>query len=292
MELHQVRYFLAAAESLNFTRAAEQCHVSQPALTTAIKKLEQEMGAPLFHREGKRILLSELGELVRPHLSGLLGQAETARDVADNFRLLNQAPLKVGVMATIGPLRLSRFLTGFQRGHPGIELALSEGGLDELTQRLDGGELDLAVLSAPEPLDAAFRTEPIYDERYVVVFPPGHRFEALNAVALAEVSGEPYVDRLACELRELVAATARERQVELYAKFRSEREDWVQGMVMAGIGFAFMPECSVTFAGLLSRPLIEPEVARTVLLVAMPGRPHSPAAAAFVRAVRAHDWPG
>ncbi len=149
-----------------------------------------------------------------------------------------------------------------------------------------------APRSSAEPLDPGFRTEAIYDERYVVVFPPGHRFERSNAVALREVSGEPYVDRLACELREMVMAVCRDYEVELYAKFRSEREDRVQGMVMAGIGFAFMPECSVTLAGLLSRPLVEPEVARTVMLTSMPGRPHTPATAAFVRAVRAHNWPG
>ncbi len=195
-------------------------------------------------------------------------------------------------MATIGPLRLGHFLADFQRHHPGIELALQEGILDDLTQRLDDGALALAILSSAEPLDPGFRTEAIYDERYVVVFPPGHRFERLNAVALREVSGEPYVDRLACELREMVMAVCRDHEVELYAKFRSEREDWVQGMVMAGIGFAFMPECSVTLTGLLSRPLVEPEVARTVMLTSMPGRPRTPATAAFVRAVRSHNWPG
>ena len=292
MEMHQVRYFLAVCDTLNFTRAAEQCNVSQPALTKAIKKLEGELGAPLLHRDGRRVRVSELGEMLRPLFSQVLGQTETARDIANSYRLLNQAPLQVGVMATIGPLRLGHFLADFQRHHIGIELALHEGTLDDLTQRLDDGALDLAILSSPESLDPEFRIEAIYDERYVVIFPPGHRFERLNAVALREVSGEPYVDRLACELREMVMAVCRDQEVELYAKFRSEREDWVQGMVMAGIGFAFMPECSVTLNGLLSRPLVEPEVARTVMLASVPGRPHTPATAAFVRAVRAHNWPG
>src|SRR3546814_14328345 len=97
MELHQIRYFLSVAETLNFTRAAEHLHVSQPALTTAVRKLEDELGGPLFHREGKRVLLSELGQIMRPHLAQALEQMERAREAAGNFRLLNKAPLKVGV---------------------------------------------------------------------------------------------------------------------------------------------------------------------------------------------------
>ena len=292
MEMHQVRYFLAACDTLNFTRAAEVCHVSQPALTTAIKKLEGDLGSPLFHREGKRMLLTDFGQLMRPHLEQVLGQAETARSVAQNFHLLNRAPLGVGVMATIGPLRLSRFLARFQRDHTGVEVSVSEGLLDDLTARLDKGDLELAVLSAPQGLDERFRTTPLYTERYVVVFPPDHDMKDMDAIRLIDLSGEPYVDRLACEMRDLVMAACGERDVELYATFRSEREDWVQGMVLAGMGFAFMPEYSVTLPGMLSRPLTDPVVERDVMMVSMAGRKYSPAAAAFVRAAQIQDWPG
>ena len=80
--------------------------------------------------------------------------------------------------------------------------------------------------------------------------------------------------------------------VELYARFRSEREDWVQAMVLAGIGFAFMPEYSVTLPDLIQRPLIEPSVERRVALVTMPGRKFSPAMDAFMRSVNSFSWPG
>ena len=85
--------------------------------------------------------------------------------------------------------------------------------------------------------------------------------------------------------------TCQQNDVELYATYRSERENWIQGMVLAEMGFAFMPEYSVTLGGMLSRTLIEPEVSRTVLLARMPGRPNTPAGEAFMRAVRAHAWP-
>jgi DNA-binding transcriptional LysR family regulator len=292
MEFHQLRYFLEVCETLSFTRAAERCGISQPALTNAIKKLEADLGGPLFYREGRRVLLSELGELMRPQVQMLLAQTEKARLVAKSFRLLNQAPLRVGTMSTIGPLRLAEFLSRFQAEHPGVELALEEGITEKLRSLLDKGELDLAIMSTPGGFGETVRTVPIYEERYVVIFAPGHRFERLNAVRLQDVSGEPYVDRLACELREMVMGVCQERDVELYAKFRSEREDWVQAMVSARIGFAFMPECSVTHIGVLGRPLVEPEVRRTVEIVRMPGRPLTPAASAFLHAAQRYHWSG
>jgi DNA-binding transcriptional LysR family regulator len=292
MEMHQVRYALAVAHELNFTRAADLCRASQPALSKAVKALEAELGAPLFHREGKQVLLSEFGRSMLPHLQRISDEAEMAKMLATNFKLLHKVPIKLGVLCTVGPVRLSRFLAVVQQNNPGIELAVREGTIRGLLDDLDRGDLDFAVVgmagNGPDSLSAI----PLYDERYVVVFPPDHRLSLASAVALEELSGEPYVDRLSCEMREMVMAVCKERSIELYATFRSEREDWVQSMVMARMGFAFMPEYSVTLPGLMQRPLIEPEVSRTVALVHRPGRPFSPAASAFAKAARAFSWPG
>lgn len=292
MEMHQIRYFLAVCEAENFTRAAEQCHVSQPALTTAIKKLEEEFGGALFHRRRGRATLTELGALTRPYIEQVQGQAEAARSVADSFRLLKQAPLNVGVMATIGPLCLAGFLARFQRDYPGVEVELHEGTLEPLCQSLIDEDHDLVVLNAPEGLDDRFVSEALYRERYVVVFPPGHKFAALDTVRLADVSGEPYLDRLACEMRETVLKVCAERDIDIYATYRSVREDWIQGMVVAEMGFAFMPEYSITVPGMVSRPLVEPAVERVVSLVSVAGRAMTPAATAFRHQLRAYRWPG
>ena len=286
MELQQARYFLAVAETESFTRAADRLGVSQPAITNGIKRLESELEAPLFHRQGKRLSLSDLGALMRPHFQQLVDQSTAAEAAAKNFRLLNDVPLTVGIMSTIGASRFSNILAKFQRQNPGVELALVEGSQEELTHLFDSEELELAILSSPSPLDNSFRTIDLYDERYVVIFRKGHRFERLSAIPLKETSGEKYVDRLACEMREVVMATCQKREIELYASFRSVKEDWIQAMVMSGIGFAFMPEFSVTQSELLSRPLIDPEVTRAVKLVHVPGRTLSPAASAFVAAVQ------
>jgi DNA-binding transcriptional LysR family regulator len=292
MEMAQIRYVLAAARQLNFTRAAVACNVTQPALTKGIRALEAELGAALFHREGRRILLTEFGRTMLPHLTQIAEEAEAARDLARNFRLLAKVPLRLGVLSTIGPVRLARFLADFGKRHDGMELAVSEGSMADLFERLDRGDIDVGVLTRTEAAADRFTLRDLYGERYVVVFPPTHRLGRMNAIRLSDLSGERYVDRLACEMREMVMAVCAAEGVELYARFRSEREDWVQAMVLAGIGFAFMPEYSVTLPGLSQRPLVEPEVARTVVAATMPGRAQAPATAAFLRAAAGFAWPG
>lgn len=292
MEMFQVRYVLAAAKLLSFTKAAVHCNVSQPALTKAVKTLEAELGAPVFHREGRKILLSDFGRSLLPHLQHILHETEATRNLAENFRLLNNVPIRLGVMSTIGPVRLSRFLAEFQADHHGVEVAVSEASAGDLKDRLESADLDLAVLNAMDEARSNFTIRDLYNERYVVIFPPDHRLACLNAIKLADLSDEPYVDRLSCEMREVVMAVCRDHNVNLYARFRSEREDWVQAMVLARIGFAFMPECSVTLPDLLQRPLIDPEVSRTISLLTVPGRPYSPATAAMVRSAQTFRWPG
>lgn len=292
MEMSQIRYVLAAARTLNFTKAAVNCNVSQPALTKAIKTLEAQLGAPLFHREGKRVLVSEFGKSMLPHLRQIMAEAEAAQMLADNFKLLNEVPVRVGVMSTLGHVRLSRFLAKYQKDYKGVEVTVSEASVSELKGRLEDGDLDVAVLNPLDGLGEAFSVTDLYQERYVVIFPPGHALSKLNAIKLSDLSGQPYVDRLACEMREMVMEVCQDMDVELYARFRSTREDWIQAMVLARIGFAFMPEYSVTLPELLQRPLVEPEVTRTISLVSVPGRPFSPAVSAFVRSAQNFDWPG
>ena len=103
MEMQQVRYFVALARTLNFTRAAEQCNVSQPALTRAIQQLEHEFGGPLFHRERSNTHLSDLGLMMLPYLEGVEASARTAKQVASEARKLENVTMTLGAMCTIGP---------------------------------------------------------------------------------------------------------------------------------------------------------------------------------------------
>lgn len=286
MEMHQARYFLAVCDTMNFTRAAAACNVAQPSLTRAIKKLEDELGGPLFRRERSRTHLTDLGRLVQPYLTQMLDASQAVRSKADSFGRLETAPLRLGVMCTIGPLHMVPFLTHFRDEVPGLEVSIREarGGL--MVEELMSGELDLAIIGLPaypERLDA----RELYRERYVIAIPAGHRFEAYDRVPLSELNGEEYLMRVNCEYPEHLALAA-DTELQPQVRYQSEREDWIQAMVAAGLGCSIMPE-HLPSAPLTARPL-EPEIERTISLVTVAGRRFSPTVAAFVKAATQHDW--
>jgi LysR family hydrogen peroxide-inducible transcriptional activator len=228
---------------------------------------------------------------MRPQLEQVWKQTEAAKTTARSFLKLEDAPLSLGVMCTIGPMRGIGFVTDFWRANQGIEITLREGVPEKLGELLRAGELDLAVMAQAQPFDDRLRAQPLYRERFLVAFPPGHRFAAQNGVRMKDVDGESYLLRINCEYKDHLRAVREEQGVELRHAYRSEREDWIQTMVMAGIGIAFLPEYSVLLPGLQTRPLVDPEVTRDISLVTIAGRRHSPAVAAFVRAIKAYPWP-
>jgi DNA-binding transcriptional LysR family regulator len=291
MEMHQVRYFLAVCETLNFTRAAERCNVAQPSLTRAIQNLEEELGGQLFRRERRLTHISDFGLLIRPHLERMAADAEAAKTTAKNFLRLEHASVQLGVMCTVGPARFVGFLSAFRQANPGCDVTLVEGAPDRLAEMLLEGKLDLAIMAQPEPFSERLEICPLYRERFCVAFPKGHRFTEKNAVAIADMSGETYLLRINCEYRDYFRERCAEHGFAVRIGFRSEREDWIQMMVAAGFGVCFIPEFSATVPGVETRAVTDPEVTRDVSLVSIAGRRFSPAVATFVRAARAHRWP-
>jgi len=289
MEMHQVRYFLAVCETLNFTRAAERCHVAQPSLTRAIKKLEEELGGPLLRRERTRTHLTELGELMRPHLQQLHDAARAAQAEAEGYRELDTAPLKLGVMSTIGPAQLVGFFHRLRREVPSLDVTIREKPGARIVDELMAGALDIAIVGMPdypERLDA----RPLYHERYVIAFPHGHPFENLPAVPLKELDGEDYLSREHCEFPDHLAALGLPEPYTVKIKYKSVREEWIQALVLAGMGSAIMPEHLPSLPGIATRVLVEPEVGRTISLVTVAGRRYTPTVETFIRMARGFDW--
>src|SRR5262245_32316795 len=290
MEMHQVRYFMALAETKNFTRAAEKCNVSQPSLTRAVRALEHEVGGVLLHRERNNTHLTDLGRLLLPLLTRMWNNVEAAKSTAKSILMLKDAPLKLGVMCTIGPMRFAGFLSAFQTRHPGIRLSLIERTPSQLGDLLNRGDIDVAIMAQPYAFDERLRPSTLYEEKFVVGFAPGHRFEANDKVAFADVDGENYLIRVNCEFFEQLKAARIGSGSELTYAYQSEREDWIQVMALAGLGICFMPAYSPLVPGLVTRPIIDPEITRKVSLVTVAGRPHSTPVAAFVKAIKSHRW--
>ncbi|HEX2891434.1 LysR family transcriptional regulator [Vineibacter terrae] len=292
MEMHQIRYFLAVCETLNFTRAAEACNVTQPALTRAIQKLEEELGGLLFRRERSLSHLTDLGRLMRPRLERVLAQTEEAKATASSFLTLDNAPLNLGVMCTVGATRFVGFLADFQARHEGIELSVMEGVPGRLASLLEEGAIDVAVMAQPEPFSERMNVHPLYTERFLVAVPVGHRLEGKNAIQLADLEGESYLSRVNCEYRDHIRQMRERQNVNIRYAFRSERDDWIQTLVAAGMGFCILPETLPCLPGIVTRPLLDPEITREVSLVTMSGRRFSPAASTLVRALKSFRWSG
>ena len=289
MELNQVRYFLTLCRELNFTRAAELCNVSQPALTKAIKNLEEELGGELFRRERSNTHLTDLGRLIQPHLERVFSATETAREEASSFGKVKKAPLRLGVMCTISPQLMIGFLRAVRDRLPVVEVSIKEYSGVNLIEAMLKGELDVALIGMPK-LPPRLNAIPLYTERYGVAFAKGHRFEKLNAIPARELANENYVERILCEYQEHWDAMNLGWDVDVNVRFRSEREDWVQALLAVGMGCAIIPEFMPRLSDVALRLLIEPEVGRTISLVTVAGRRHSPATKAVVDLARTYRW--
>ncbi len=291
MELHEIRYFLALSQTLNFTKAAEACNVSQPALTRAIQKMEEELGGLLFSRERNNTHLTELGRLLEPNLAQVMARTQAAKETATRFLKLEGAHLALGVMCTIGPVVFATFLSRFRMDNPGIDITLKDDVPDRLCDGLLKGELELALVARPDGFPPPLQARKLFSERFVIACSAGHPFARRNAVRVADLDGESYLQRVNCEYRDVLSETCTQQGAGLVRCYRSEREDWILTMVAAGMGVCFVPEYSTTVPGVIARPVIDPATAREVCLVTVAGRRWSPPVAAFVRAVQQHRWP-
>jgi len=291
LDIHHIRYFLAVCETLNFTRAAESCNVTQPALSRAVQQLEEEVGGLLFRRERNLTHITDLGLLMKPRLQQVLdGLVEVKRD-AKRFLTLEEASITLGIMCTIGPRRLTGLIAEFGRRFPGVSIRLIEGIARDLAAKVENGELDIAIMANPDGFSGRIEAHSLYDERFVIAFPEHHRFAAMNGIPMREIHGESYLRRINCEYRDHLSKIADECHADAPLAFASEREDWIQNMVAGGLGICIIPEFSAVIPGIQTRPLVDPDVSRDVSLIWMAGRRHSPAVAAFVKLSRAHPWP-
>jgi DNA-binding transcriptional LysR family regulator len=185
-------------------------------------------------------------------------------------------------MCTIGPERTVDLFARLRSEIPSVDVELKEAPGSALVEHLMDGDLDIALIGLPE-YPSRLDAKSLYTEKYVVAFPQGHRFEAMREVPLKELELENYLARVNCEHPRFLDTLNISASFVANAKFRSEREDWVQAMIAAGMGVAVMPEFMPSNSGIGTRLLVEPEVSRTISLVTVSGRRFSPTIKTLVR---------
>ena len=193
VSVRQLRVFAAVARNLSFARAAEELHLSPPAVSMQVRELEGALGMPLFDRGGKRISLTTGGEYFLLHARRVLGSLKDAEDTIARLKGVRAGKITIGMVST-AKFFLPRLLSGFLRDHPGVEFALAESNRDGLIELLHRNEVDLAVMGTP-PKDLDTRSEPFAAHPLGIVAAPEHPYAALSEVPSALLARERFLVR-------------------------------------------------------------------------------------------------
>jgi len=265
MEMNQVRYFLAVCEHRNFTHAASASNVSQPSLTTAIKKLEEELGGALFIRDRAGCRLTPLGKLIKPRLEKVHTETQEAKIEAIRHARLERVPISIGIGETIGHNTISKAVERFRTRLPQAEIELIVEPTDILFAGLRNGDFDI-VVTAQNVSPELYRIDPLYREEYKVVVANEHPLTKLDAISLADLANTNMLDRPNCEMRDTLHGTCADQGHVLYAAYRSNRVDWLIELARQGSGAVILPETAIPAGnGLVSLPIDGMEIVRDVV---------------------------
>jgi len=287
MQMHQLTYFESVSRHLHFTRAAEELNVAQPSVSQQIRKLEAELGAPLFHRMKRHVALTEAGKTFLPHARAVLQRVEEARLEVQELSGLRRGTLAVGTTPSVGTYLLPRALAAFSRRHPGIALAFREAGSRTLLNLLEAGELDMAVVIQPIR-HPALETLSLLEEELLLAVPRQHPLASgKRRVRLAQLREEPFVllREGAYDLRDQTLSACRRAGFEPTVALDGGEMDSMLRFVAAGIGVAILPEMVLADIDRRDGPVavrhVQPRLTRSLVLARRRDRYFSAAAREF-----------
>ncbi len=287
MELHQLRYFVAVAETGNFTRAAKRCFVSQPSLSQQIQKLEDELGHPLFDRLGRRAELTPAGRAFVTRARRIL------IDVDDAARAVREQSgggrVRLGMVPSVAPYLLPELLPRLAEAVPEAELEVFEDFRTYLAEQVVRGNLEAAVLSLP-PDDLALETELLIGEPLLVAMPKGHSLANKADLSLRDLAGQPFImlgdsSSLALQTRRFFG----DNDLGLAVIARCAQVKTLKTLVAAGIGLAIVPKMAVgrdKVPGIVYREMTDAHPRRELMLVRHAERFHGRTEEAVAEVVR------
>jgi len=289
MELHQVRYFLAVANTLNFTRAAQQCNITQPALTKGVQKLEQELGGPLIHRERQLTQLTDLGKEVLPMLERTVASVEAARRRAQEFQRKEVAQLKLGLAPSISVSLFMDPIAEIAALVPGLHVELRDDQPEKLVDLLLSGDINAAIVGDMQDVPARIDHWPLFEERYVAIVAPGHQFANRSSIGVDDLRQTIVLERVGCDAAPNFQRSFFADHEPLFGH-GSEHDLHLQYMAAAGFGILLAPEHMPRLPTLKTIPIEGDPVWREIHLLTVQGRHFSPALDAFVKIARLRDW--
>ena len=241
MEMHQLRYVVAVSRAGNFSRAAAQCHVSQPSLSQQILKLEEELGERLFERTKREAKLTPHGEAFLPRAIKILEEVDAAKREASDAHSLLRGRLIVGVLPTIAPYLLPEALAEFAQKFPGVEIVVQEDTTARLLKLAQAYEIDFALASRPIP-DQRMEVKDLFTEELRLALPPGHRLTRKRSVRLDDIEKEPFIVMKEGHcLGDQVLSFCERRDLKPTINFRSAQLETIQALVRSGVGISLVP---------------------------------------------------
>lgn len=273
MEIHQLRYFVATAETGSVSRAAARCRVTQPSLSLGLRRLEEGLGVALFDRTRRGMALTDAGRALLPRARRILAEVHAARTGLSADVEAGAGSLAVGAIPTIAPYAVPGALAALRAAMPACRITVREGYTEQLVDALVGGELDCAVLSTPLDHDGV-EVEILAEEELLVVVPRGHDVGRRAEVSLAELAGRPAIalEEVHCLGRQIQALCA-SRRFSPTIVCRTAQLTTVFELVALGLGYSIVPESAAAAHG----------DARWRYLRVRPGRPARQIAVAWGR---------
>ncbi|AKT51995.1 LysR substrate-binding domain-containing protein [Arsenicicoccus sp. oral taxon 190] len=247
MNLRDLEYLVALADERHFGRAAAASYVSQPTLSTQVKKLESELGVDLIERGSRQVLLTDAGEQVVRRARSILAQAQDIRDLARSARDPRAGRLRLGMFPTLGPYLLPHVVPELRRRFPELELLLTEAKTSELLSQLHAGALDVALVALPVP-DESLHAQPLFREDFLLAVPSEHPLAAAaEQVTPGSLAGEDLL--LLAEghcLRDQALEVCQTTGAAEQAGFRATSLETLRHMVAAGVGSTLLPRLAVS----------------------------------------------
>ncbi len=291
MEIRQLEYFSAVAETANFTRAAELVHISQSGVSAQVRALEQELGQPLFDRAGRTVRLTETGAAILPYARAALAACAGVRHAVDELTGLARGHVSVGMVTAGGYRGLFDQLADFHRAHPGIDITLTEANSDVLVDDVRHGRLDLALVGVADPTPADLGSRVIFDEPLIAAVTADDAWSRRTTVTLRALQERDLV----CLPRGTGVRTAFEdacasRRLQPRVAFEASAPDVVAGLALRGLGVAILNESMATSYGtdLHRMHITEPRLRSRLEIVWRAGGPKTAAADALAAHARAH----
>lgn len=293
MNIRDLKYIIAVAETHHFGKAAERCFVSQPTLSGQIKKLEDELGVTIFERTNRSVEITPIGEAILQHARQIMEQADVIEQLARDQQDPLAGPLRIGAIPTLSPYLMPLILAPLKKQHPQMKLVLSEELTDILLTRLRNHEIDAALLATPveEPdLEAI----PLFDEPFWVAYPRKHAFYTKDKITQRDLDTENLLllaegHCLAKQAMDICHLKERQSQGEM-ADLRAASLETLIQLVGAGFGITLVPALAMrgswtSGSGVVAQPLKMVNASRRVALVFRHSFPRRAALEAFTRII-------